>query len=111
MSVTEAKGEILVKICGCENGLEQYEHVSFVRVQSKKYNLLIMKDYLPILGRIEGKISFQTDRDTFERDNIRGFFMHKNNVFSLMLEDVKPDLSGPKVPEETPEAPKEEIHD
>lgn len=88
-AVKQGKGEILVKICGRENGLEVYENISFIRVQSTTYNLLIMKDYLPILGRIEGSISFRTEQEVIEKNNICGFFMHKNNVFSLMLEDVK----------------------
>lgn len=84
-------GELTVRICGREKGMEIWENVSFVRVQSKKYNLLIMKDYLPVLGRIEGSVSFRTRESAFERKGVRGFFMHKKNVFSLMLEDVKPE--------------------
>ena len=59
-------------------------------MSNRRYNLLIMKDYLPVLGRIEGDISFRNQESTYERENVQGFFMHKNNVFSLMLEDVKP---------------------
>lgn len=84
------KGELTVRICGREKGMEVYEGVNFVRVRSSRYNLLIMKDYLPVLGRIEGDISFRNQESTYERENVQGFFMHKNNVFSLMLEDVKP---------------------
>lgn len=88
------KGDLTVRICGREKGMEIYEGVSFVRVRSSRYNLLIMKDYLPVLGRIEGDISFRSREDTYERENVQGFFMHKNNVFSLMLEDVKPAVAG-----------------
>lgn len=84
------RGELTVRICGREKGMEIYEGVSFVRVRSTRYNLLIMKDYLPVLGRIEGDISFRGAEGPYERENVQGFFMHKNNVFSLMLEDVKP---------------------
>ena len=82
------KGALTVRICGREKGMEIYEGVSFVRVKSSRYNLLIMKDYLPVLGRISGDIAFRSQEDTYERENVQGFFMHKDNVFSLMLEDV-----------------------
>lgn len=93
-------GAIQVRICGREKGLELYEDVSFVRVRSKKYNLLIMKDYLPILGKVEGSIAFRTGREELEREGVSGFFMHKNNTFSLMLEDVRPQTQAEAAPGE-----------
>lgn len=81
------EGKILVRICSIENGLEEYEKVHFVRVISKRYNLLIMQDYLPIIGEIEGSVYFRTDDAEYQRDYVTGYFMHKYNEFSLMLKD------------------------
>ncbi len=83
---SEDEGKILVRICGREKGLEEYEKVSFVRVISKGYNLLIMADYLPIIGQLEGSIFFRTGKEEYGREHLKGYFMHKNNQFSLMLE-------------------------
>ena len=41
---------IKVRIFDLESGLVEYDDVKFIRVISKDYNLLIMKDYLPIIG-------------------------------------------------------------
>ena len=84
------EGKIHVRICGKENGLEEYEQVNFVRVISKKYNLLIMADYLPIIGEVEGSVFFRTVETEYRRENIKGYFMHKNNEFSLMLQQEQP---------------------
>lgn len=80
------EGKITVRICGKENGLEVYERVNFVRVKSKRYNLLIMADYMPVIGEIEGCVFFRTEKEEYQRENLKGYFMHKKNQFSLMLE-------------------------
>lgn len=88
------EGKIHVRICGKERGLEEYDKVSFVRVISKQYNLLIMADYLPIIGEIEGSVFFRTAEEEYRRENIKGYFMHKNNEFSLMLQQEQPDTAA-----------------
>ena len=82
------EGKICVRICGREKGLEVYEKVNFVRVISKRYNLLIMADYLPIIGEIEGSVFFRTADQEYRKEHIKGYFMHKNNEFSRMLKSV-----------------------
>lgn len=81
------EGKILVKICGKENGLEEYENVNFIRIISRRYNLLIMSDYLPVIGELEGSVFFRTAKREYRRENLKGYFMHKNNEFSLMLRE------------------------
>ena len=80
------EGKILVRICSREGGLEEFENVKFVRLVSRRYNLLIMADYLPVIGELEGSVSFLAGNEEYERTRLKGFFMHKNNEFSLMLE-------------------------
>ena len=84
--VSAREGKILVQICSRERGLEEFKHVKFVRVVSRGYNLLIMADYLPVIGELEGSVSFLAGSEEYERTHLKGFFMHKNNEFSLMLE-------------------------
>ena len=47
---------IKVRIFDLEKGLVEYEHIKIIRIISKNYNLLVMQDYLPILGEIEGSV-------------------------------------------------------
>lgn len=82
----QREGKIRVRICSREKGLEEYEQIHFVRVISKGYNLLIMADYLPVIGEIEGSVFFRDAQEEYKRENLKGYFMHKNNEFSLMLE-------------------------
>lgn len=80
-------GKIYVRICGRKNGLEEYRNVHFVRLVSKQYNLLIMADYLPLIGDLEGAVFFRTGEKEYAREHVKGCFMHKNNEFSLLLEE------------------------
>ena len=86
---TSKKGVITVEICGRENGLETFENIKYVRVISKSYNLLIMEDYLPIIGDIDGSISFRDDEKEIVREGIVGYFMHKSNKFSLLIKNTE----------------------
>lgn len=84
--LVQEEGKITVRICGRENGLEIYENVKFVRVVSRRYNLLIMADYLPVIGELDGFVFFRDGEREYRRENLKGYFMHKKNQFSLMLE-------------------------
>lgn len=76
-----------VKVFDMEHGLTEYDNVTSVRIVSKDYNLLIMKDYLSILGEIIGSVNIKSDKDDVTYDNINGFYMNSNNVFNLMIKD------------------------
>ena len=55
------KSGIKVRIFDIENGLREYKDIKIIRIISKDYNLLIMKDYLPIIGEIEGSVDIKND--------------------------------------------------
>ena len=40
-----------------------YDNVSAIRIKTEKYGLLIMEDYSPLLGEMEGDFSVLTDTD------------------------------------------------
>ena len=42
-----------------------------------------MKDYLPIIGEISGKIEIGRSDETIKMENVKGYFMHKHNKFNL----------------------------
>lgn len=76
---------ISVKLLNINTGLIEYEDVKFIKIKSKDYNLLIMEDYLPIIGEIEGNVRIELSKDYVELKNIQGYFMHKKNQFNLFI--------------------------
>lgn len=80
--------EMLVRVFNLE-GLVEYKDVKIVRITSKDYNLLIMKDYLPIIGEIDGNVDIKSDKEEINLKNIKAFYMNSNNVFNLMIQGRK----------------------
>lgn len=79
---------IVVKIINVKEGLSEYQDVKIIRIISDKYNLLIMKDYLPIIGEFNGKIDIELNDNKITYNHIKAFFMNSNNVFHLMIQEV-----------------------
>ena len=50
---TEEMQNITVQLLNIAGDVKKYEDVKFIKIKSKKYNLIIMKDYLPIIGEIQ----------------------------------------------------------
>lgn len=78
------------EICSVENGLETYQEVSFIRIKSRRYTLLIMKEYMPVIGEIEGDVTISCSAGEIEKKGVCGFFKHQHNHFSLMLKGRLP---------------------
>ncbi len=78
--------EIRVKVFSLD-GLKEYDDVKIVRIVSKDYNLLIMKDYLPIIGEIDGNVDIKSDKEEVKLENIKAFYMNSNNEFNLMIRE------------------------
>ena len=81
------KSGIKVRIFDIENGLREYKDIKIIRIISKDYNLLIMKDYLPIIGEIEGSVDIKNDVVNESFKNIKAFYMNSDNVFNLMIKE------------------------
>lgn len=77
---------LLVKVLNIENDTQVIENVKFVRILSKKYNLLIMRDYLPIIGEVNGSVEIEGE-ESLKYKNIKGYYMNKNNEFSLIIKE------------------------
>ncbi len=77
---------ILVKVFTLKNGLECFGEVSIVRIKSKDYNLLVMKDYMPIIGEIDGNLEIEGVDINKEYKNIKGYYMHYDNTFNIIIE-------------------------
>lgn len=76
-----------VRIFELNHGLREYDEIKVVRITSKDYNLLIMVDYLPLLGEFDGNIDIKGKDVDLSFKNIKGFYMNNNNVFNLMISE------------------------
>lgn len=83
---TAGSGSIRARVIDEEKGLRLITGVNVVRVRSKGYNLLIMEDYLPALGKVDGSVTFLTRDEELHLDGVRGFYKHQHNEFTLLLE-------------------------
>lgn len=78
-----------VRIFDLNTGLTEYEHIKIVRIISKDYNLLIMQDYLPIIGEIDGSVDIKGEDVDLSFPKIEAFYMNSGNVFNLMIKEVE----------------------
>lgn len=78
---------IKVRIFDMAHGLREYEDIKIIRIISKDYNLLIMKDYLPIIGEIEGSVDIKNDTVDLSFKDIKAFYMNSENIFNLMIKE------------------------
>lgn len=88
----ENKG-LTVNVFTLESGLTTYTNVEYVRLTSKDYNLLIMLDYVPIIGKVEGKVDIKIQDGELSFKNIKASYMNSNNVFNLMIQGEVNDKS------------------
>jgi hypothetical protein len=78
--------ELKVIILDSGIDIETIENVKIIRIKSGVYNLLIFKDYWPVVGELDGSITIegQTNR---KYENIRGFYSLSRNVFHLIIRE------------------------
>lgn len=84
----ENKG-ILVNVFELETGLTTYKDCEYIRITDEKYNLLVMLDYTPIIGEVNGKIDIMYNGKEIHYEGIKASFMNSNNVFNLMIQGRK----------------------
>jgi hypothetical protein len=85
-------GKIQAQISSFKEGLQSFEELSIVRIRGKKARLLIMEDYTPVIGEVDGDIDLIGRESYHSLHNVKGFFCHEHNVFFLLLkENTKPE--------------------
>ena len=62
-------------------------NVKIVRIKSDKYNLLIMKDYWPVVGEINGSVIIEA-QESIKYDKLEGFFALSHNIFHLIIKEL-----------------------
>lgn len=78
--------DLCVKILNINSGVQEYTNIKFIRILSDKYNLLIMRNYIPVIGEIKGSVEIQGE-NTIKFSNIKGYYMNRNNEFSLIIKE------------------------
>ena len=78
---------IRVRVFDLNKGLVEYDNVKYIRITSQDYNLLIMEDYLSIIGEIEGSVDIKGESVDISYRDIRSFYMNSKNVFNLMIKE------------------------
>ena len=76
-----------VKVLNIRNGLKSYDNVSMIKIKSKKYNLSIMEDYLPVIGEVDGDIEIIAIDNFVKLTNVIGYYMLKHNEFKLFIKE------------------------
>lgn len=83
---------MIVKIFTLTKGLEVFDRVIAIRIKSKDYNLLILKDYVSLLGEIHGTLEIELeDNSTIKYDKIDANFINDSNIFSIIIDEEKHD--------------------
>ena len=77
---------LLVKVLNIKSGIQTYSDVKFIRILSDKYNLLIMRDYLPVIGEINGSVEIE-GKESIKFEKIKGYYINMNNEFSLIIKE------------------------
>ena len=81
------ESRIKAKIVSIEKGLQEYDKIEMIRVKSADHTLLILQNYMPLLGRLDGYIDLVFENETIRFNNMHGYYMHKKNEFSLLVQE------------------------
>ena len=81
------KDRIHVTVLSLTQPLITIENVLAIRIKSKKYNLLMMPNYMPVLGELEGNIEIESENNSIKYENINGYYIQSKNEFTLMLRE------------------------
>lgn len=79
--------KIKATVVSISMGLQTFEDLQMIRVKSNHHTLLIMKNFMPVIGELDGSVEFVFDQYTEQMNNIKGYYMHKKNEFSLIVSE------------------------
>ena len=80
-------GRMIVFVSDFSNGLRVFQDVKLIRIKSADYSLLIMEDYFPIIGQVNGRIEFVSGDELVDLGTLKGFYVHRDNEFSLLIKE------------------------
>lgn len=82
----EISYKISARIVDRNTGMTEINDIHMIRLKSKDHNLLIMEDYMPIIGELSGTVEFVLKDESVPMEVEHGFYMHKRNEFSLLID-------------------------
>ena len=91
------KYKISAEVVDRRIGAQSYNNIRMIRIISNDHNLLIMEDYMPVIGEVTGKVELVMDDMIVPFNPIHGFYMHKKNQFSLLIENYEGILPNPEI--------------
>ncbi len=94
------RGTITVYVSDFTHGLRVFEHIQLIRIKSVEHTLLIMEDYYPVLGRVQGLVELVSNSDLNSLGQVSGFYMHRNNEFTLLIKAQLEEEPGKEPPHE-----------
>ena len=62
-----------------------FNDVMAVRIVDQFYNLLVMKDYMPIIGKVDGSLTILGAKSNFSMKNGVAYFVNHNNFFTVIM--------------------------
>jgi hypothetical protein len=77
---------MIVNVYTFKDGIQTFNEVTAIRIKSKDYNLLILKDYLAIVGEIDGDIEIETVDGKTLYEKVKAYYLNNSNVFNLLIE-------------------------
>ena len=84
----EQEEEFKVIVLDCGSEMYTIGNVRSIKIIDKDYNLLIMRDYLPVIGQIEGSVTIEASSTT-HFENIKAFYALSHNVCNLIIKEKK----------------------
>lgn len=81
--------DIIAKVLDIENGFATYRNVRAIRIKSKKFTLLVMHNYTPTLGEVDGSVDILVKDDEIHYENIKAYFEFNENKFTLLIKERK----------------------
>lgn len=78
---------LVVKVYDFVSGLQQFDQVSLVRLHSKDHTLLIMPDFIPTIGELDGSFSIVGENVLQDWSHVKGYYVIRHNIFELILKD------------------------
>ena len=83
---------ITARVISEKEGIRSFDNVRAIRIRSPKSNLLIMLDYTPILGKVEGDVTIVTEDEEVKMEGISGYYKHLRNEFTLLVKESGYDI-------------------
>ena len=83
-----------VNIIQSDGNVVIIEEVVAVRIVDRYYNLLIMKDYMPVIGEVRGSVVVMGKNARYAMRNGVAYFINNDNKFTLIIKEDQGRKSG-----------------